>query len=101
VPTVFRAMVEQVRPTLQGGPKLLSWSLRYEIGEGDLAGTLVGVQAAFADVPMGSYPFVGATGIGSVLVLRHAERGRLEEAADALRAALAPLGAPVSEAPPE
>ncbi len=101
VPSVFQAMVEHVRPTLKGGPKVLSWSLRCEIGEGDLAGPLGDTQIGFPDVSMGSYPFVTASGVGSVLVLRHADRARLEQAAVALREALAPLGGPVSEAPPE
>ena len=100
VPSVFHAMVEQVRPTLKGGPKVLSWSLRCEIGEGDLAGPLGETQAAFPDVSMGSYPFVTATGVGSVLVLRDFEPARLEAAVVALRKALAPLGGPVSETPP-
>ena len=70
VPSVFHAMLESVKPGIQGGPRVLSWSLRCEIGEGDLAGVLGDVQEDFPDVSMGSYPFVGAAGYGSVLVLR-------------------------------
>ena len=100
VPAIFEAMVESVRPSLQGGPRVLSHSLRCAIGEGDLAGPLGAAAEAFPDVSMGSYPFVTANGVGSVLVLRHHDRAMLEDAARALRDALAPIGGPVSEVPP-
>ena len=76
---------------------LLSHSFRCEIPEGDLAVPLGQVAAAFPDVSMGSYPFGG---VGAILVLRHQDRARLAEAADALRAALVPLGGAQSETPP-
>ena len=99
VPAIFQAMLEGLKPGIQGGPKTLSWSLRCEIGEGDLAGPLGQVQQAFPDVSMGSYPFGG--GAGAILVLRHVDRDRLAAGAEALRQALAPLGGPVSETPPQ
>lgn len=99
VPAVFEVMVETVRPGLRGGPPTLSHSFRCEIGEGDLAGPLGTVAAAFSDVSMGSYPFGG--GAGAVLVLRSPDAVRLAAAADALRAALAPVGSVTSEIPPE
>lgn len=98
VPAVFQAMVESVRPGIQGGPPVLSWSLRCEIGEGDLAGPLGEAQAAFPDVSMGSYPFGG--GAGAILVLRHESRDRLAAAVAALRPKLVPLGGVASETPP-
>ncbi|MEM0988327.1 MAG: molybdopterin-binding protein [Pseudomonadota bacterium] len=101
VPSVFQAMVQQIRPGLKGGAKVLSWSLRCEIGEGDLAGPLGEVQGMFPEVSMGSYPFVTSSSIGSVLVLRHADRGLLQDAAQALRNILAPMGGVASEVLPE
>ena len=68
------------------------------VPEGDLAVPLGQVAAAFPDVSMGSYPFGG---VGAILVLRHQNRARLAEAADALRAALVPLGGAQAETPPE
>ena len=99
VPDIFRGMLEGLLARIEGGPPLLSHSFRCEIGEGDLAGPLGQTAAVFPDVSMGSYPFGG--GAGAILVLRHPERGRLAEAAEALRKALAPLGGAQSETPPE
>jgi len=98
VPAIFEAMLESLRPLIAGGPPVLSHSLRCEIPEGDLAGPLGEVAAAFPDVAMGSYPFGGR---GSILVLRSPDRARLAEAVAALRAALVPLGGAVSETGPE
>ncbi len=97
VPQIFTAMLEGVTREIEGGPPLLSQSFRCEIGEGDLAGPLGEIAAAFPDVAMGSYPFGG--GQGSILVLRTADAGRLDEAADKLRSALANLDGPVTELP--
>jgi len=99
VPAVFTEMLQSVAAGIRGGPKLLSWSFRCAIGEGDLAGPLGEVQAAFPDVAMGSYPFGG--GAGAILILRHADRALLAEAAEALGAAIAPLGGAEIETPPE
>ncbi|MEL6478717.1 MAG: molybdopterin-binding protein [Pseudomonadota bacterium] len=99
VPAVFTEMLAGIAPTIRGGPPMLSHSFRCAIGEGDLAGPLGDVAEAFPDVSMGSYPFGG--GAGAILVLRSADRALLEEAATALRAALAPLGGAESETPPE
>ena len=99
VPAIFEAMVETVRSSLQGGPPVLSHSLRCEIGEGDLAGPLGAAAAAFPDVSMGSYPFGG--GSGAILVLRSADRARLAEAVAAVKAGLVPFGGAQSETPPD
>jgi molybdenum cofactor synthesis domain-containing protein len=98
VPDIFRAMLEGLLTRIEGGMPLLSHSFRCEIGEGDLAGPLGEAARRYPDVAMGSYPFGG--GAGAILVLRHAERVRLAEAAEALRTALAPLGGAQSETPP-
>lgn len=98
VPDIFRAMLEGIVGSIEGGPPLLSHSFRCEIGEGDLALPLRATAEAFTDVSMGSYPFGG--GAGAILVLRCHDRERLAAAAAALRAALAPLGGARSEAPP-
>lgn len=98
VPEIFRAMLEGVAARIEGGAPLLAHSFRCEIGEGDLAHPLGQTAAAFPDVSMGSYPFGG--GQGAILVLRSPDRTRLTAAADALRAALAPLGGAQAETPP-
>ncbi|HSF95759.1 MAG TPA: molybdopterin-binding protein [Thermohalobaculum sp.] len=97
VPSIFQVMLEGLRPTLKGGPPILSHSFRVEAPEGDLAGPLGVVAKAYPDVAMGSYPFMGP---GATLILRSAEAPRLAEAADALRAALDRLSVPYQETPP-
>ena len=98
VPSIFQAMLESLRPSIQGGDPILSHSFRCMAGEGDLAGPFGEVAAAFPDVSMGSYPFGGR---GAMLVLRSPDRARLAEAADALRDALQVFGGADSETPPE
>jgi molybdenum cofactor synthesis domain-containing protein len=98
VPEIFRSMLEGLLVGIEGGAPLLSHSFRCEIAEGDLAVPLGQVAAAFPDVSMGSYPFGGS---GAVLVLRHHDRARLAEAAEALRTALGPLGGAQSETRPD
>jgi molybdenum cofactor synthesis domain-containing protein len=97
VPSIVQVMLEGVRPRLKGGPPVRSHSFRVEAPEGDLAGPLGAVAAAYPDVAMGSYPFMGP---GATLILRSADASRLAEAAAALRAALDALGVPYAETAP-
>jgi len=99
VPSIFTVMLEGLRPRLQGGPPLLNHSFRVQAPEGDLAAPLGAVAAAHPEVSIGSYPFYGS-GPGAVLILRCTDPAELARAADALRAALAAMGAPVEETPP-
>lgn len=98
IPAIFEAMLESLRPSIQGGPKILSHTFRCMAGEGDLAIPLAEVAAAFPDVAMGSYPFGGR---GAILVLRTPDRALLARAADALRTALIPVGGTDSETGPD
>ena len=99
VPAVFTEMLEGLKAKIQGGPPLVSHSFRCQMGEGDLAGPLGAVQAQFPNVSMGSYPY--GNGAGAMLILRHHDRALLAQAADALRAALKPLGGAQMETPPD
>jgi molybdenum cofactor synthesis domain-containing protein len=100
VPAIFQAMVESVRPEIQGGPPMLSHAFRVPLAEGDLAGPLGEVAAAHPAVSFGSYPFYQG-GFGASIVARCADAAALAAAAEALRAMCAALGAEgVSETPP-
>ncbi|MGR3435134.1 MAG: competence/damage-inducible protein A [Shimia sp.] len=89
VPKIFEAMLAGVLPGLTGGAPLLSLSHRVEMGEGDLAGPLARVDAAFPGVDVGSYPFQRPDGgFGVDVVFRGPEAAALEAARDALTAAL-------------
>ena len=91
VPAVFEAMLEEVLPTLTGGAPLLSWALRVEAPEGELAGPLGEIAAKHPAVSFGSYPFFRGV-LGSSLIGRCADREVLEAAVSDLRAILVAKG---------
>ncbi len=70
VPSIFTAMVASVLPTLAGGAPLLSETVRIERGEGDIAGPLAELAAAYPSVGIGSYPFQKDGRFGANIVLR-------------------------------
>lgn len=80
VPTVFQAMVASVLPTLTGGAPMLSQTLRIERGEGDIAGPLSDIAAAFPDLSIGSYPFQHNGIYGSNVVVRGTDGVRVDQA---------------------
>lgn len=86
VPSVFQAMVASVLPTLTGGAPLLSETLRIDRGEGDIAGPLGTLAAAYPDLSMGSYPFIQNGKYGANIVLRGQDASRLEDALAQLKA---------------
>lgn len=57
VPSIMRAMLDAVAPTLEHGTPMLSESVRANAKEGDVAMPLAAVQQAHPDVMIGSYPF--------------------------------------------
>ena len=80
VPSVFKAMVASVLPTLTGGAPLLSQTLTVYRGEGDIAGPFGELAEAYPDLSMGSYPFQRDGKYGANLVVRGQDAARLEEA---------------------
>ena len=92
IPRVMQAMFEAVAGDLEGGQPLISLTVVARAPESRLAGPLGETQLRFPAVEMGSYPFRDETGFGAELVLRGAAAAEVEEAAAALRAALAELG---------
>ncbi|MEQ6202079.1 molybdopterin-binding protein [Sulfitobacter sp. HNIBRBA2951] len=87
VPSVFKAMVASVLPTLTGGAPLISKTLTVHRGEGDIAGPLGTLAEAYPDLSMGSYPFQRDGRYGSNIVVRGPDEGRLDAAMAALEAA--------------
>jgi molybdenum cofactor synthesis domain-containing protein len=85
VPIIMRAMLEAILPTLKGGRKVLSVTIRAAVGEGTLGGPLGALQEQYPDVKMGSYPQMGKDRIMTELVLRSSDPVRLEEAAAKVR----------------
>lgn len=89
VPMIARAMFEQVRPLLAGGPPLLARTVRAFVPEGLLAAGLQDIQARHPDVGLGSYPFLSGQRLGASIVARGLRAERLEavarEVADLMR----------------
>lgn len=89
VPGVFRAMVASVLPTLTGGAPLVSKTLTVYRGEGDIAGPLGDLAAAYPSLSIGSYPFQRDGRYGANLVVRGPDEALLDEAMSKLSAAFA------------
>ncbi|GBE42443.1 NMN amidohydrolase-like protein YfaY [bacterium BMS3Bbin10] len=84
VPKIMQVMLDDVAPRLRTGRKLLTRSVRVDRPEGEMAPGLAKLQEEFSDVPMGSYPFFENGRLGTNLVLRSSDEGRLEQALKAL-----------------
>ncbi len=89
VPVIMRAMLEAIAPTLEGGRKVQSVTVKAAVGEGTIGGALAALQAEFPDVKMGSYPQMGKDRVMTELVLRSEDAERLELAAGRVRAMVA------------
>lgn len=81
VPTIFKAMVASILPTLTGGAPLLSQSVRVVRGEGDIAGPLANFADKHSKLSVGSYPFQENGVYGANIVIRGADAAALEHAA--------------------
>jgi molybdenum cofactor synthesis domain-containing protein len=89
VPSVFKAMVASVMPTLTGGAPLISKTLTVHRGEGDIAGPLGALAEAYPALSMGSYPFQRDGKYGSNIVVRGQDEALLDEAMGKLSEAFA------------
>ena len=85
VPSVFQAMVASVIPTLTGGAALISKTTRIDRGEGDIAGPLGDLAAAFPALVMGSYPFQKDGKYGAHIVIRGNDEDEIDAAMDQLK----------------
>jgi molybdenum cofactor synthesis domain-containing protein len=98
IPSVMQAMFDGIKGSLKGGPPVLSRTLVCTIPEGLLAQGLGEIQARFADVDIGSYPFTRRGTFGVALVVRGREAARLERCKDAIADLIRSLGGtPVEE----
>jgi molybdenum cofactor synthesis domain-containing protein len=86
VPTIFEAMVAGVLPTLAGGTPLLSQSLTIGRPEGEVAAPLRALAEEFADLSVGSYPFVRDGAYGTNIVIRGTDAARVDAAMTRLAA---------------
>lgn len=94
VPSIMRAMLEDVGKRLDGGAVVKSVTVRAKgVREGDLAAPLAALQKAQPDVSFGSYPwYLQPDGYGVHLVARSADVAALAHAKDAMLALTRDLG---------
>jgi len=90
VPSVARAMFDALAPGLKGGPPVYSQSIDAHVREGDIAGRLAQIQAAYPAVAIGSYPFMRLDKLGTSVVARATDKAAIAaviaEVAEAMRA---------------
>lgn len=84
IPAVMQVMLDEVLPRLAKGRPLKARAVRVNAPESEVATPLAALQAAYADVQIGSYPFVEHRRYGTYLVLRSVDDQRLAEALEAL-----------------
>jgi molybdenum cofactor synthesis domain-containing protein len=84
VPRIMQVMLDAVSPRLRKGRPMLSRSVRVDAPEGDVAPGLAALQAEHPEVQIGSYPFFENGRLGTYVVLRSADAGRLNAAEKAL-----------------
>lgn len=80
VPLIFKSMMESVLPTLTGGKPLLSITVRFNAPEGEIAALLTDLVEKNPDLSFGSYPFVRDGVLGSDVVVRGTDVGKLKQA---------------------
>ena len=80
VPKIMQAMMEAIAPTLDKGVPMQSRTVALQGGEGDVAKPLGEIQARYADVFIGSYPFESPTGFATNLVVRSRNPASLDRA---------------------
>lgn len=88
VPNIFREMVAAVLPRLEQGTPRVVREVRFEIGEGRLAGPLSALAADYPDLAMGSYPFAEEGVHGTNIVIKGHDASRVDEALARLEAEL-------------
>jgi len=86
VPKILEAMVDELIPRLVGGRPLVSRALTVFCAEGELADPLATLQARFAGVDIGSYPFFRHGRFGTTVVVRGADADEVATALLELRA---------------
>ena len=100
VPSISRAMLEDIGPRLEGGDVVRSANVRARgLREGDVADPLSELAKQHADVSIGSYPWYGSPEDSGVnIVVRGIDSAAIESALDDVEAMIASKGlTPVRE----
>jgi len=96
VPNIMQVMLDAVSPRLAKGRPMISRSVRLDVPEGDAADGLGLLQAAHPEVQIGSYPFFQNKRLGTYVVLRSTDEGKLAAAETDLWKFIAKAGFPAA-----
>ena len=98
VPSIMRAMFDELASTLIGGTKMESIAVASYLPEGAVAEPLSDIQDAHPNVEIGSYPFFRAGHFGCTLISRGTDTAELEAVAEEVRQMIISLGGePIDE----
>ncbi|MEQ8654370.1 MAG: molybdopterin-binding protein [Kiloniellales bacterium] len=97
VPKIMQAMFEGIRPTLTGGPPILSETVTVLLPESKVAAGLADIQARHPSLDLGSYPFQLQERFGTRLVARGTDVAALSRARNAILTLVEALGGEVIE----
>lgn len=86
VPRIMQAMFDEIKPELQGGVVVQSREIASYVLEGNIAAALGNIQSKYAEVDIGSYPFIKGQKLGTSLVLRSGNIATLEKAYEEVKA---------------
>ena len=89
VPSIMQAMLDAVAPTLKTGQRMLSEAVDADLPESRIAASLREIQDAHPGVMIGSYPRSVDGRFSTQIVVRSRDEELLQQAADAVRAAVA------------
>lgn len=84
VPDVFRAMLDQILPRLDGGVPISVETIPFPVGEGDIGDVLADLDARHPGVSVGSYPKLIDGRFTTEIVLRSRNMAALDAAREAL-----------------
>lgn len=91
VPKIMQSMFDHVDTMIEGGPILLSQTVKCNQKEGDIGKELGDIQKDFPDIDIGSYPHMYQTPSLS-LVLRGTDSARIAAAAEKVKALIRAKG---------
>lgn len=80
VPSIFREMAASVLSGLDHGTPRVVREVRFEVGEGAIAGPLTALAADYPDLQLGSYPFAAEGVHGTNIVVKGYDAARIDEA---------------------
>jgi len=92
VPQIMQAIFSELKHRLKGGAAVLSRSVSCTLAEGTIAKDLGELQARYADLEIGSYPYFRRRDFGVTLVIRGTVRERIGAAVEELKTLIRSLG---------